>query len=120
MTVYRAEGNMLELGADQRQGCLVIHVNGRLDTTTAPTFDQSRTAWMGEGHRCFVLDLSSLEYLSSAGLRSIISMAKQAGADGGSVSLAGARGLVKDVITLSGFDVLLSTFDTVDAALGAV
>jgi anti-anti-sigma factor len=108
---------MLQLGTEQRQGWLVVEVGGRLDTVTAPTFDESRTAWLAEGQRRFILDLSRLDYLSSAGLRSIISMAKQAGADGGAVTLAGAQGLVKDVISLSGFDVLLSTFDTVDAAL---
>jgi anti-anti-sigma factor len=111
---------MLELSAEQKQGWLVVEAAGRLDTATAPSFDEKRAVWMAEGHRRFVLDLSPLEYLSSAGLRSIISMAKQAGAGGGAVTLAGAQGLVKDVISLSGFDVLLSTFDTVDAALGTV
>jgi anti-anti-sigma factor len=111
---------MLELGTEQKQGWLVVGLGGRLDTATAPTFDENRTAWMADGHRRFVLDLSKLEYLSSAGLRSIISMAKRAGADGGAVSLAGAQGLVKDVIVLSGFDVLLSTYDTVEAALATV
>ncbi len=110
---------MLELGTEQRQGWLVVGVGGRLDTATAPAFDEKRTAWMGEGHRRYVLDLSKLDYLSSAGLRSIISMAKQAGSDGGQVSLAGAQGLVKDVIDLSGFNVLLSTFDSVDDAVAA-
>ena len=111
---------MLELVTQERDGRLVVEVVGRLDTATAPAFDERRATWMAEGHRRFVLDLSRLEYLSSAGLRSIISTAKQAGSGGGTVVLAGAQGLVKDVITLSGFDVLLSSFDSVDSALGAV
>ena len=68
----------MKIVANQERGFLVVRVEGRLDIATSPEFEKSGAAFMEEGHKKIILDFSSLEYISSAGLRSILSIAKEA------------------------------------------
>jgi len=101
------------------RGCTVIEVHGRLDSSGAQQFDQRSSDLLGGGATRLVLDLSSLEYVSSAGLRSVLTAAKGARAAGGELVIAGLRGVTKEVFSISGFDTILPTFPDVDAALSA-
>jgi anti-sigma B factor antagonist len=55
---------------------LVLEVNGRLDTITAPALDKTICENL-EGINSLILDLKSLEYISSAGLRVLLSAQKK-------------------------------------------
>jgi anti-sigma B factor antagonist len=67
-----------------------------------------------------VLDLSGLEYVSSAGLRCFMVAAKQAGSHGGKIVLAALRPVVSEIFQISRFDMLFEIFPSVREALGAV
>jgi anti-anti-sigma factor len=67
-----------------------------------------------------VLDLSGLEYVSSAGLRCFMLAAKQAGSHGGKIVLAALRPVVSEIFQISRFDMLFEIFPSVREALGAV
>jgi anti-anti-sigma factor len=62
--------------------------------------------------------LDGIEYLSSAGVRVLISTQKALKPRGGSLALAQPSARVKDVLQLAGVDVLFPTYDTTVAALG--
>ena len=96
--------------AKQVDDCWVVDVEGRLDIGNAGRFEQECLSWITQGKIQLVLDFSKLEYISSAGLRSILSAAKRAGSLGGSVSLCGLNGLVQEVVSLSGFDNILAVY----------
>ncbi|MCF4151424.1 STAS domain-containing protein [Dethiosulfovibrio sp. F2B] len=98
----------------------VVAVSGRLDTLTAPGFESSVLALLGDGIGAMVVDLSELEYISSAGLRSILAVAKKASTDGTTVSLCGMKGVVEEVFSISGFDSFLPVYPTRDEALEAM
>ncbi len=98
--------------------CDVVAVSGRMDAVTAPEFEKQCLAWMEEGHTKFLLDFSSLEYISSAGLRSILGVAKKVKPLGGKVVLSGLTGVVAEVFSISGFDAFLPIVDTPEAAQG--
>lgn len=95
----------------------VVTIEGRIDTVSAPEFEKSLEGWIREGQTRFLLDLSKLEYISSAGLRSVLIAGKTARANGGRVCCCGLTGLVKQVFDVSGFSALIPVFDSVDAAL---
>ena len=99
-------------------GTTVLRIAGRLDTATAPDFDQDCEGRTEAGARRIVVDLAELEYVSSAGLRSFLALAKRLSAAGGELRLCGARGLVDEVLVASGIPDLLPTFATLDDALG--
>jgi anti-anti-sigma factor len=98
-------------------GCWVVGGEGRLDISNSGQFEKDCLAWIEQGHKNLVLDFSRLEYISSAGLRSILSAAKKAGSAGGSVSLCGLSGLVEEVVTVSGFDSILNVYVDVECAV---
>ncbi len=98
--------------------CDVVTVSGRMDAVTAPEFEKQCLNWMEEGHKNFLLDFSSLEYISSAGLRSILGVAKKAKPLGGKVVLSGLSGVVAEVFSISGFDAFLPIVETPEAGKG--
>ena len=98
------------------EGLTVVKVSGRLDATTAPDFEKRMTELIGGGSRKMALDLSVLEYISSAGLRGILGTTKRLKAENGKLVLCGPSGVVQEVITLSGFSSFLPICKTVEEA----
>jgi anti-sigma B factor antagonist len=77
---------------------------GRLDGFTSAAHEATLKALLtGETHSV-TIDLSQLEYVSSAGLRVLLMTAKIAKAKGGAVVLASPTPVVLDVLGISGFD----------------
>jgi anti-anti-sigma factor len=101
----------------QEKGFLVMQVEGRLDIAAAPDFERQCAAAMEQGQTKIVLDFGKLEYISSAGLRSILAVAKKLKSGGGVLSLCGLSGLVKEVFDLSGFDTFLPVHPGLEQAL---
>jgi len=95
----------------------VLAVMGRMDTLTAPEFEAQCAACAAEGTTRIVVDLSSLEYISSAGLRSILASAKKLKAAGGGLSFCCLSGIVAEVFAVSGFSKLMPVFPTRQDAL---
>src|ERR1035437_1787008 len=63
---------MMNIAAKKESNALVVTVSGRMDAVTAPEFEKSIAAFIAQGEKAFVINLSGLEYISSAGLRSIL------------------------------------------------
>lgn len=96
---------------------LVLAVAGRMDTLTAPEFEARCAACLEAGSKRLVVDLSGLEYISSAGLRSILSAAKKLKAAGGDMAFCALSGIVAEVFAVSGFNKLLPVLPTREQAL---
>jgi anti-sigma B factor antagonist len=76
---------------------------GRMDAVSAPRFETACTEMLEQGRANLVADLSGLEYISSAGLRSILASGKKLKAAGGSLAFCGLSGMVDEVFRVSGF-----------------
>ena len=79
----------------------VIEISGRLDTTTAPVLDKTIGEDISENTN-LTLDLKGLEYISSAGLRVLLSAQKRI-QKSGSMKLRNASEEVMDVFEMTGF-----------------
>ncbi|MBQ4418633.1 MAG: STAS domain-containing protein [Synergistaceae bacterium] len=79
---------------------LTLTLTGRLDTVTSKEFDSEFEA-AASGINNVILDFAGLEYISSAGLRSLLK-AKRAISDG-SIKIIHANNVVKDVFAMSHF-----------------
>ncbi len=112
----RAE-RLLQLSQRNERGWSVVTVQGRLDSVTVGRFTEQCSAWIAAGGANVVLDLSGLDYVSSAGLSSILGAAKQVQARSGTLAVAGLKGLVKEVFAISGFETVLPTFADVESAI---
>ncbi|MCH3942214.1 MAG: STAS domain-containing protein [Atopobiaceae bacterium] len=85
---------------------LTISVSGRLDTTTAPQLEAELKNSL-EGVTSLVFDLSDLEYISSAGLRVLLSAQKRMSKQGTMV-VRNVREAVMDVFEVTGFSDVLT------------
>jgi len=94
----------------------VIEVFGRLDATGYQDLERVSKELDRRRPEELVLDFGGLDYLSSAGLRSILTSAQAAMAAGGSVSLCSLKGVVEEVISMSGFDSFLKVYGTPEEA----
>ena len=84
---------------------LVLEITGRVDTITAPALDKTINENL-EGVKTLILDLKSLEYISSAGLRVLLSAQKKM-QQVGVMKVVNVCELVMEVFEMTGFaDVL--------------
>lgn len=95
----------------------VVAVSGRLDAMTTADFERESLAWIDGGDRKILLDFAGLEYISSAGLRGILALAKRAKAVDGSVAVCAMTGMVAEVFAISGFDAFIPVVATADEGL---
>lgn len=85
---------------------LIISLEGRLDTTTAPELD-AEVKSSTEGVKELVFDFESLEYISSAGLRVILSAQKIMNKQG-SMVVKNVSEDINEVLTITGFSDILT------------
>ncbi|MBQ3836992.1 MAG: STAS domain-containing protein [Treponema sp.] len=86
---------------------LTIALEGRLDTMTAPDLEGALEKAL-DGVNELVFDFGQVQYISSAGLRILLSTQKKIGAAGGSMKLVGVNDSVKEVFEVTGFINILS------------
>lgn len=84
---------------------LTVAPNGRLDTTTAPEFEKTLGEIL-EGVSDLVLDMTNVEYVSSAGLRVILKVQKVM-FNQGKMKLIGVNESVMEVFEITGFSNIL-------------
>jgi len=99
---------------DQRT---VVSVSGRLDSLSSTEFIAQFDGWLEAGPSRLILNFAGLEYLSSAGLRSIQMLSRRCRQAGSGFCLCGLSPFVKDVLSLSGFDRALTVYGSVAEAL---
>ncbi|OGQ87180.1 MAG: hypothetical protein A2512_09325 [Deltaproteobacteria bacterium RIFOXYD12_FULL_56_24] len=98
----------MEVKLSKEKALCIMEVSGRMDAVTAPDFQREMEERLEAGERCFLIDLGLLEYISSAGLRSMLFLAKKLKPMEGTVVLCGLGGVVKEVFDISGFSTIFT------------
>ncbi len=80
---------------------LTITIEGRLDTTTAPQLETELKKSL-DGIKTLVLDIAALEYISSAGLRVLLSAQKVMNKQG-EMTIKGANEAIMEIFEVTGF-----------------
>ncbi len=105
------------LSDEQRNDILVVRVDEkRVDASRAPQFKDEITRRIEAGHTRLVLDLSGVDFVDSSGLGAIVACLKRLGPRG-ELAIAGARGAVSRLFTLTRMDKVFPLHDTVEAAV---
>ena len=86
---------------------LTMAVSGRLDTNTAPQFEKELKGCL-DGVTDLTLDFSGLDYISSAGLRVLLSAKKLMNAENGDMRVTGCNEIVKEIFEVTGFTDILT------------
>ena len=96
------------IAAKNQEGTkLTVALEGRIDTLTAPQLETELAPLLG-GVEALVLDLTQVAYISSAGLRVLLSTHKKMLAAGGSLTISNAVPAVREVFDITGFSDILT------------
>lgn len=81
----------------------VVSVAGQVNSANASEVEAGLLAAIGKDERRCVLDMSQLDYISSAGLRVVLMLAKRLKQNSGQLILCGLQPNVTEVFEISGF-----------------
>lgn len=95
---------------------LTATLSGRMDAITATEFTTQLESWISDGIKSFAIDCSQLDYISSAGLRAILIIAKKVRGNEGKLELAALQESVQTVFEISGFNKIIPIFANLDDA----
>ncbi|HEY7727083.1 MAG TPA: STAS domain-containing protein [Candidatus Eisenbacteria bacterium] len=105
--------------APQNRGVSLLRVTGYVDTTTSPELERRLQALLREKRYHIVVDLSRVEYISSAGWGIFISEIREIREKGGDLKLAGMIPDVREVFDLLEFENILQAYTDADLAAGS-
>lgn len=98
----------------------LIKPEGRIDADSAPELEKYLEKIFKAGQYHLVVDLSGVDYISSAGLRVLVSALKESHRyNRGDVRLAGLTSRLKEAFDLVGFDKLFQIFESPEDAVGS-
>ena len=101
---------VMQAKIEHLQGVPVVSITGRLDTNTAPLFDAELAPSLLLVQAPILLDLTAVTFISSAGLRSILSLIKHTAAHGGRLGLFSIPNHILEVIEICGFSSLVDIY----------
>ncbi len=99
--------------------CDLVVVKGRIDSYTAPELSEALTGITEHDRYNIILDLSEVNYVSSAGLRVLIDIQKICKKNQGEVLLVNIPQRVYETLELAGFAPLFKFYKNVDSAVAA-
>ena len=105
--------------ASQNRAVSILRVSGYVDTTTSPDLERRLQALLKEHRYHIVVDLSSVEYISSAGWGIFISEIREIREQGGDLKLAGMIPDVREVFDLLEFENILKSYPDATLAVTA-
>lgn len=101
----------MEITIKEFKHCNMVSVVGRVDSATAPQFTQALDAQMEKGIFKLVVDMSALEYMSSAGFRALLAAQRNCKRyNRGEVFLATVPDRIREALELAGFTELFKTY----------
>jgi len=107
----------MEVSTRTQGDVTIAAIAGSLDSITSPQAQQALDAIVAQGAQKIAVDCSKLDYISSAGLRVLLGLAKQLMAKGGSLRTFGLNQTVREVFEISGFSTIFRVFTTESEAL---
>ncbi len=96
---------MLKINKTITNATAVFNLEGRLDTTTAPELDKELKSSL-DGITTLTLDMKNLDYISSAGLRVLLSAQKLMNKQG-KMTIRNANEIVMEIFEVTGFSDIL-------------
>lgn len=107
----------IEIREERTGGVLIVSPEGRLDTNTSPQLEKRLLQHLAAGERSLLVDMAGIGYISSAGLRVLLLVAKRLREISGRVVLCSLGSAVRQVFELSGFLAVLDVEASREAAL---
>jgi anti-anti-sigma factor len=98
----------MQLNAIDKGEYLALTVSGRLDASNSASFDESAKALLNPPSKSVLVDLAGLEYISSSGLRSLLSLAKAVRKAGFKTAFCSLQPAPEEIFRIAGFMEILT------------
>ena len=108
---------MLDTEHEEKGDVTIVYFFGKMDTGTSPEADKYVSKLVDDGANNMVMNLDELDFISSTGLRVILSTGKKLMGSGGKLTLCSPNFTVNDVLKMSGFNRMFAVFDSEEEAL---
>lgn len=95
----------------------IVKVSGRIDSSTADSFWQTTDQILASGTSNFIVDCANLEFISSAGLRALLTLSKNIRQKSGIISLCCLSQQTKAVMDIAGILAFFKTYANLEEAL---
>lgn len=113
-------GTTMNLAIEKVGEVLVVSPEGQINSGNAAGIEADLLSHVEKGEHRFVLDMSNLNYISSAGLRVVLVLAKRLKQSAGALALCAMQPHVREVFDISGFLAILTVVDTRQEAVAKV
>jgi len=110
---------MIEINVETLQQADIIRLIGEIDAASAAVVQQKVMPLSVPGCK-LVLDLTNVAYMSSAGLRMLLSVYRQISGNQGRIVLVGLSDELKDTMSMTGFLGYFTVCDSLDAGLQTI
>lgn len=107
----------LRIELEEIEHRVILRLDGRLDAAASPILERKISSLIDEDHYYLLLDFSRIDYLSSAGMRVLLSSTKKLMSKKGALVLFSLSEEVSEVIKMAGFDKILRIFSSEKEAL---
>ncbi len=107
----------MEITEERRADVLIIRIIGKLDASTAKALEDKILPIIASNQEKLVVELSQLDYISSAGLRVFLLAAKRMEESKGKMILCSLKDSVKQVFDIAGFSSFLSLAGSTEEAI---
>jgi anti-sigma B factor antagonist len=109
----------MEINTSEMKRVQLFEVVGRVDSNNAAELGAALDSTVDDGKTNLVMDLSGVEYMSSAGLREMVRVLKRVKRSGGDLRIANPSDRVKEVLELAGLDTIFQVYPTQVEAVGS-
>jgi anti-anti-sigma factor len=110
----------MEIKQERDGDVVIVRLSGRLDSGAASSAEETLSAALSGEPPRVAIDMSDLAYISSAGLRVLLVLAKKVQQQKGKVALGGLAANVREVFSATGFDSIFTIAADPAAAIAAV
>jgi anti-sigma B factor antagonist/stage II sporulation protein AA (anti-sigma F factor antagonist) len=107
----------LEIVVEIKDGKHVLRCSGRIDAASATVLEKKMNDLLKENDKWILLDFTNVHYLSSAGMRVLLSMTKKLKAKDGGLLIFHVNAEIMEIIKMAGFERILHIFPTEKDAL---
>ena len=110
---------MADVKWEREEGILIAVLSGRIDSNNAGELQSDLESGIDPGERALVLDFEHVSFISSAGLRVCLVIARKFNEPGKEFGICTLSDPISDVIAISGFDQIIAVHDSQAAAINA-
>lgn len=107
----------MQIAIEEKETALLIRLTGHLGHGSVDELARVFNEWLGKGRQNFIVDMSHLQYISSAGLRCFFEAVTKVNNLKGKLILCGMQQEVRQVFDVSGFTSFFSICETMQNAL---